>query len=83
MNAAARPKANRKAQTGGSTQPSGHDDGGGAVAIMISAAQELGPAGLFRGVQARLVHCTAIVVSQLLIYDQIKAALGIAAAGAH
>lgn len=48
-----------------------------AWSIIRDAVAELGVAGLFRGTQARLVHVGVIVVTQLLIYDGIKSALGI------
>ena len=52
-----------------------------ALSIISAAVAELGPKGLFRGTQARLVHVGVIVVSQLLIYDSIKQSLGIPIGG--
>lgn len=49
----------------------------GAWTIIGDAARDLGLRGLFRGTKARLLHVGVIVVSQLIIYDSIKAALGI------
>jgi len=74
VNQSARPKASVGEEKVSAVNP---------ISIMLSTAKELGPVGLFRGIKARLLHSTTIVVSQLLIYDQIKASLGIAAAGAH
>ena len=54
-----------------------------ALTIIAEAVNELGLQGLFRGTRERLVHVAVIVVTQLLIYDTIKAALGIPIAGGH
>ena len=54
-----------------------------AWSIIRDAVGELGFKGLFRGTQARLVHVGVIVVTQLLIYDGIKAALGIPLTTTH
>lgn len=51
--------------------------------IVQRVMQEQGLPGLFSGIQARFVHVCVIVVTQLLIYDTVKQAFGIAATGAH
>ena len=80
-----------------STSPSARDGKGieapprgaeevGPWTIIGDAIRDLGLRGLFRGTKARLLHVGVIVVSQLLIYDSIKAALGIplpGGAGGH
>mmetsp|Transcript_58159 Transcript_58159/g.131784 ORF Transcript_58159/g.131784 Transcript_58159/m.131784 type:complete len:331 (-) Transcript_58159:312-1304(-) len=48
---------------------------------LLSLAQSLGPAGLMRGTQARLVQMLAIVVTQLLVYDSVKAFVGLPVTG--
>lgn len=52
-----------------------------SVAMMKDAAISLGLKGLFKGTKARLLHVGVIVVVQLLIYDSVKAALGIPIGG--
>ena len=44
---------------------------------MCALASRLGPAGLMLGWQARLMHTGTIVLFQLLIYDAVKAAVGL------
>jgi solute carrier family 25 phosphate transporter 3 len=50
---------------------------------LLSVAASLGFRGLFRGTQARLVQMLAIVVVQLLVYDSIKAFVGLPVTGAQ
>lgn len=48
-----------------------------AAPSLFDIAQKLGPGGLFTGWQARLVQMEVIVVTQLLVYDTIKSAVGL------
>ena len=48
---------------------------------LCAIAASLGVGGLFRGTQARLVQMLAIVVVQLLVYDSIKALVGLPVTG--
>lgn len=48
---------------------------------MWRLAAKLGPAGLMLGWDARLVHTGTIVLVQLLIYDAVKAAVGLPVTG--
>ena len=50
---------------------------------MQEAYKEIGFKGLFKGTKARLLHVGVIVVSQLLVYDIIKASLGLQVTGSH
>lgn len=45
--------------------------------------RERGVAGLFVGLQARLLHVIGIIWVQLVMYDRIKVALGLPATGGH
>jgi solute carrier family 25 phosphate transporter 3 len=53
------------------------------AAIVRSIYQRHGLAGFFLGVQARLVHVASIITVQLVIYDALKAALGLPVTGSH
>jgi len=55
----------------------GRAAGGGGCGPMCALAARLGPAGLMLGWQARLAHTGTIVLFQLLIYDGVKAAVGL------
>jgi hypothetical protein len=59
--------------------------GGGGCGPMCALAARLGPAGLMLGWDARLAHTGTIVLVQLLIYDAVKAAVGlpVSAHGGH
>lgn len=48
---------------------------------LFQAVQQLGPAGMYRGLGARCVHVTSFIAAQFLIYDSIKRAFGIEVAG--
>jgi len=50
---------------------------GGGCGAMCALAARLGPAGLMLGWDARLAHTGTIVLVQLLIYDAVKAAVGL------
>ena len=49
----------------------------GGCGAMCALAARLGPAGLMLGWDARLAHTGTIVLVQLLIYDAVKAAVGL------
>ena len=51
------------------------------VAARIHAQYGLG--GFFLGLPARLTHVAFIITSQLVVYDMIKAALGLPVTGSH
>jgi solute carrier family 25 phosphate transporter 3 len=57
--------------------------GGSMSTLIVQAAKQLGVSGMFRGIQARLVHVASIVVIQLLVYDYVKQLCGIPATGFH
>jgi hypothetical protein len=66
----------------GGMSPRGGSGSGGAAsgfgcAPMCALAGRLGPAGLMLGWDARLAHTGTIVLVQLLIYDAVKAAVGL------
>jgi hypothetical protein len=61
----------------GSGSGSGGGGGGIGCAPMCALAARLGPAGLMLGWDARLAHTGTIVLVQLLIYDAVKAAVGL------
>jgi solute carrier family 25 phosphate transporter 3 len=42
-----------------------------------------GLAGFFMGLQARMAHVASIITSQLVLYDIVKAALGLPVTGSH
>jgi solute carrier family 25 phosphate transporter 3 len=42
-----------------------------------------GVSGFFLGVQARLVHVSVIITSQLVVYDIIKQLIGLKPTGSH
>ena len=48
---------------------------------LFQAVQQLGPAGMYRGLGARCVHVTSFIAAQFLIYDSIKRAFGIEVPG--
>ena len=50
-------------------------------AIKQLTGGKMGPAGLFIGGSARMVHVSSYVVAQFLIYDSIKRLCGIPVAG--
>lgn len=50
---------------------------------LLSLAKSLGISGLYRGLNARLLHVSFIVVIQLTAYDYIKQLCGIPATGFH
>eukprot|EP00290_Baffinella_frigidus_P000860 CAMPEP_0180174280 /NCGR_PEP_ID=MMETSP0986-20121125/36061_1 /TAXON_ID=697907 /ORGANISM="non described non described, Strain CCMP2293" /LENGTH=341 /DNA_ID=CAMNT_0022126597 /DNA_START=114 /DNA_END=1139 /DNA_ORIENTATION=- len=52
-------------------------------ADIASILSTFGPADYFRGTGARLVHMLSIVSTQLVLYDEIKQLVGLAATGAH
>lgn len=54
-----------------------------ALQIIYDTSIELGVIGLFKGLQARLIHVIFIVVIQLLIYDSVKQLVGIPVTGFH
>lgn len=54
-----------------------------ALQIIYDTIIELGVIGLFKGLQARLIHVIFIVVIQLLIYDSVKQLVGIPVTGFH
>ena len=54
--------------------------GGASLAEVLAS---FGPADYFRGTRARLVHMLSIVSTQLVLYDQIKQLIGLAATGAR
>lgn len=54
-----------------------------ALQIIYDTSVELGVIGLFKGLQARLIHVIFIVVIQLLIYDSVKQFVGIPVTGFH
>ena len=54
-----------------------------ALQIIYDTSIELGFIGLFKGLQARLIHVIFIVVIQLLIYDSVKQFVGIPVTGFH
>jgi hypothetical protein len=60
--------------SGSAPPPAG---GGIGCAPMCALAARLGPAGLMLGWDARLAHTGTIVLVQLLIYDAVKAAVGL------
>jgi hypothetical protein len=45
---------------------------------MVNAVSDLGFLGLFKGLKARLIHVSVIVVVQLVVYDNLKIAFGLA-----
>ena len=51
--------------------------------IIKGTYSERGIKGFFGGLKARIIHCAGIITSQLIIYDQIKIGLGLAATGSH
>jgi solute carrier family 25 phosphate transporter 3 len=53
------------------------------IGIMRECIDEVGARGLYAGTQARLLHVTIIVVTQLVVYDSIKQLVGIPATGSH
>eukprot|EP00285_Hemiselmis_virescens_P014098 CAMPEP_0173377580 /NCGR_PEP_ID=MMETSP1356-20130122/826_1 /TAXON_ID=77927 ORGANISM="Hemiselmis virescens, Strain PCC157" /NCGR_SAMPLE_ID=MMETSP1356 /ASSEMBLY_ACC=CAM_ASM_000847 /LENGTH=411 /DNA_ID=CAMNT_0014330377 /DNA_START=68 /DNA_END=1303 /DNA_ORIENTATION=- len=50
---------------------------------VAKCVKQLGPAGLFRGGGARMIHVSSYVIAQFLIYDSIKRACGIPVAGSQ
>ena len=50
---------------------------------LVGLAKSLGFSGLYRGLKARLIHVSFIVVIQLTAYDYIKQLCGIPATGFH
>jgi solute carrier family 25 phosphate transporter 3 len=51
---------------------------------VVAAIHSRGGVGeFFRGTGARIVHVGMIITSQLVIYDVVKQALGLAATGSH
>jgi len=59
------------------------EQGSGGFLTMISNIYDNGGfLAFFRGINARFVHVGFIITTQLVIYDQIKQALGLAASGA-
>jgi len=50
-------------------------------ADLLQMARELGVAGLYRGIDSRLVQVSSIVVIQLLVNDKIRAACGLVEMG--
>lgn len=63
-------------------QPDDEERGRAPSRGLVEVAAELGVAGLFRGTQARIAQMLVIVVTQLLVYDAIKALCGIPVTGA-
>jgi len=53
----------------------------GPFAILTATIQELGLQGLYKGTKARMLHIAVMLVIQLVVYDYIKLALGIAVTG--
>lgn len=53
------------------------------TAVIASIYKKYGLLGFYMGLQARLAHVAAIITSQLVLYDVLKAALGLAATGSH
>ena len=48
------------------------------INLMVNAVSDLGFLGLFKGLKARLIHVSVIVVVQLVVYDNLKMAFGLA-----
>ena len=67
---------NKRSRVGTSSTTTEEDSGFDPVTVMVETAKELGMIGLFAGFRARLLHVMTIVVSQLLIYDSAKQAVG-------
>lgn len=55
----------------------GDGDGKSADRSLQAVVAKLGPAGLARGLQARLVQVGLIVTVQLVLYDTLKHAFGV------
>ena len=51
--------------------------------ILAGTIQELGLQGLYKGTKARMLHIAVMLVIQLVVYDYIKLALGIAVTGSR
>ena len=51
--------------------------------VVSSIYKKYGLAGFYMGLQARLAHVASIITSQLVMYDILKAALGLSATGSH
>ena len=47
------------------------------INVMMTAINDLGFFGLFKGLKARLIHVSMIVVVQLVVYDNLKLAFGL------
>jgi solute carrier family 25 phosphate transporter 3 len=60
-----------------------HHHHASAVAAMREIYAKRGIGGFFIGTQARLLHISTIVTTQLIMYDIIKKALGLKATGSH
>ena len=60
---------------------SSQNKGFGRVVSGIYSSHGVG--GFYLGLQARLAHVASIITSQLVIYDIVKAALGLPVTGAH
>ena len=53
----------------------------GPLTALTATIQELGLQGLYKGTKARMLHIAVMLVIQLVVYDYIKLALGIAVTG--
>ena len=56
---------------------------GDSVALLGQLSQEIGLKGMFKGIQARMIHVSTILVVQLLAYDFIKELCGLPPTGYH
>jgi len=61
----------------------GTDDGSTFFSVINHIYKQRGLGGFYLGLQARLAHVASIITSQLVLYDIVKAALGLPVTGSH